>query len=217
MKDLDTLFGAMRAHVARFGGAPELALRSPGGENVSLVVPVPDEVASRLADMGASVAGGDHLAYAAEGMHLTVLDLDPWRRVGGDPDVLVERVLDAAGACTPFTAQVRGLNLAPSIVFAQVFADGLGALRRAMVAALDAVAPGRFLPWGPALAGSDAGHVTIVRFTGPVSSALLDRVAARREVELGTFAVRELEVVWLRGKTPDSGDVRRRSCIGAGT
>jgi hypothetical protein len=58
MKDLDALFGAMRAHVARYGAAPELALRSPGGENVSLVVPVPEEVATRLASVGREVAGG---------------------------------------------------------------------------------------------------------------------------------------------------------------
>jgi len=216
MKDLDALFAAMRAHVARFGGAPELALRSPGGENVSLVVPVPEVVGARLEAVGREVAGGAHLVYEPSGMHLTVLNLDPWRRVGGDAGVLVEAALAAAARAAPFQACVRGLNLAPAIVFAQVFGDGLGPLRRAMVAALDALAPGRFLPWGPALAGEDAGHVTVVRFTGPVSGALLDRVAARREVALGTFAVSELEVVWLRGKTPDGADVRRRSCIGAG-
>ncbi|MEZ5120346.1 MAG: hypothetical protein R2736_02005 [Solirubrobacterales bacterium] len=217
MKDLDALFAAMRAHVTQFGGAPELALRSPAGENVSLVVAVPGEVAARLARVAVDVAGGEQLAYAAGAMHLTVLNLDPWRRVGGDAEALVAGALDAAARCAPFEARVRGLNLAPSIVFAQVFGDGLGRLRRAMVAALDSVAPGRFLPWGPALAGEDAGHVTVVRFTGPVSTGLLDRVAARRSLELGTFAASELEVVWLRAKTPRSGDVRRRSCIGAGT
>ncbi|UGS38915.1 2'-5' RNA ligase family protein [Capillimicrobium parvum] len=218
MTDLDALYAAMRAHVTRFGAAPELALRSPGGENVSLVAPVPEEVAARLAAAGRDVAGGEHLAYDAAGLHLTVLNLDPWRRIGADAQALVARALSAAAAAAaPFTARVRGLNLAPSIVFAQVFGDGLGPLRRAMVAALDELAPGRFLPWGPALAGEDAGHVTVVRFTGPVGEALLDGVAARRDLELGTFAVSELEVVWLRAKTPDGAEVRRRSCIGAGT
>jgi hypothetical protein len=58
--------------------------------------------------------------------------------------------------------------------------------------------------------------VTVVRFTGPVSGELIERVAARRALELGTFAVSELDVVWLRGKTPGEGEPRRRSCIGAG-
>lgn len=218
MTNLDALFAAMRAHLERRGTAPELRLASPGGENVSVVARLPEPLAQRLAAVAAEIAVAPHCAYPAGGMHLTVLNLDPWRHVGGDPDALADRALEAAAACAPPEAEVRGLNLAPAIVFAQVLADGLGPLRRAMVRALDALAPGRFLPWGPALAGEDAGHVTIVRFAaaGPVDPALLDAVAARRDLALGRFAVGELELTRLRGKTLAEGTTVRRCAIGVG-
>lgn len=218
MTDLDALFASMRAHLERHGAAPELRLGSPGGENLSVIAPLPDGVARRLAAVAAEIAVPPHRAYDAGGLHLTILNLDPWRRIGGDPDALAATALDAAARCAPFDADVRGLNLAPAIVFAQVLAGGLGPLRRAMVTALDALAPGRFLPWGPALAGEDAGHVTIVRFAaaGPVGADLLDAVAARRATPFGGFRVDELDLVRLRGKTLADGATVRRCAIGVG-
>ncbi|HEU4656869.1 MAG TPA: 2'-5' RNA ligase family protein [Capillimicrobium sp.] len=216
MTDLDALFAAMRAHVERRGAAPELELASPGGENLSIVARLPQDVAERLAAVAREIAAPPHRAYDAAGMHLTVLNLDPWRRVGGDADELARIALATAAGCEPVDADVRGLNLAPAIVFAQVLARGLGPLRRAMVAALDAHAPGRFLPWGPALAGEDAGHVTVVRFGGAVGAALLEAVAARRALPLGRFRIDELELVALRGKTLADGATVRRCAIGVG-
>lgn len=216
MTDLDALFAAMRAHVQRRGAAPELRLASPGGENLSLVARLPEPIAERLAAVASEIAVAPHRPYAAAGMHLTVLNLDPWRRVGGDADALADRALEAAAGCSPVESEVRGLNLAPAIVFAQVLARGLGELRRTMVAALDALAPGRFLPWGPALAGEGNGHVTILRFGGPVDAALLDAVAARRTLPLGRLRIDELELVHLRGKTPADGSTVRRCAIGVG-
>jgi hypothetical protein len=216
MTDLDALYAAMRAHLERHGTAPELELASPGGESLSVVARLPADVADRLAQTAREVAGPVHHAYSADAMHLTVLSLDPWRRAGGDPDELAACALRAVAATAPIEAAIRGLNLAPAIVFAQVRARGLGGLRRAMVDALDAVAPGRFEPWGPALAGAENGHVTIVRFAGPVDAALLDAVAERRTLALGLVRVEELELVQLRGKTLADGSVLQRSAIGVG-
>jgi hypothetical protein len=218
MTDLDALFSSMRAHLERHGAAPELRLASPGGENLSVVAALPERVARRLAAVAREIAAPPHRPYPADGMHLTVLNLDPWRRVGGDADALATAALDAAARCAPVEGEARGLNLAPGIVFAQVLADGLGALRRAMVAALDALAPGRFLPWGPALAGVESGHVTIVRFAaaGPVGDELLDAVAARRAEPYGRLRIDELELVHLRGKTLAEGATVRRCAIGVG-
>jgi 2'-5' RNA ligase len=146
------------------------------------------------ADISAAIApaldrlrplGPAHHYYPPASMHVTVQNLDGLVPSGDPAAALRERV---AGH-PPFRLTVRGLGVAPGVVFALALPGD--ATLRSLRAEL-----GRLLPGGSRRRpGRGLGHANLVRFSGPVSAAFLAELARWRGQDLGSFVVGELELV----------------------
>ncbi|BCJ38495.1 hypothetical protein Athai_59980 [Actinocatenispora thailandica] len=163
-----------------------------GGRWGISVVLLPDsDCAERLDATTAaalSVAGTHWPTGARRSLHVTVRALEAHRSHLPDDDPGVARyraaMRAAAAGCRPARLAFRGLTLTPSGVMACAFPVDAAADEFA-VALGDALGPDG---WFEADVTRDIWYATIVHFTGPIAdpSALVDWVAARRDLDLGT-------------------------------
>jgi 2'-5' RNA ligase len=126
-----------------------------------------------------------HYFYPPETLHFTIRNLN-----GVDPDALQAAALLLRR--TPvFELELRGLNVSSHTVFVQALPcdDTLRSVRRRLDDSLRvSTTPRPRLPAGFA-------HINVVRFRGRVGGSLLAAVARRRNIELGTLTVDEIEIV----------------------
>jgi 2'-5' RNA ligase len=135
-----------------------------------------------------------HYFYPADSMHVTVGGVSRFLSDGSNVAARLAELRAVIGSYPSFDLTLRGLNVSPSTVFAQVIPHGrsLRALRT------DLRMLGRRV--GEA---SDFGdyvrdllpHMNIVRFSGRVTADLLDEVSRSRQMWFGRWTVREVEVI----------------------
>jgi 2'-5' RNA ligase len=135
-----------------------------------------------------------HYYYPPDSMHVTVGSVDRFISEGSNAAARLAELRAIIGSYPPFELTLRGLNVSPSTVFAQVIPHGttLRALRT------DLRTLGR-------RAGEASGfgdyvrdflpHMNIVRFTGRVTADFLKEVSASRQEWLGQWTVRAVEVI----------------------
>jgi 2'-5' RNA ligase len=147
------------------------------------VVRVPADVAQRLEPVLERLRahGPQHHYYGQDSLHVTIRNLDA---LSGD-DLAAARA--AIASHPPFELETCGLNLSPHSVFAVVRpADGtLRSLRRELTE----------LTGGKTGALADLAFANVVRFSGRVDAGFVRELARVRRVELGSWLVREVELV----------------------
>jgi 2'-5' RNA ligase len=138
--------------------------------------------------------GPHHYYYPPDSMHVTVGGVGRFLRGGTDAAARRAELRALIGSHPSFDLTVRGLNVSPGTVFAQVVPHG-GTLRA--------------LRTGLRTLGRQAGgagglgtyardllpHMNIVRFSGRVTGGFLDEVSRSRQAWFGRWTVREVEVM----------------------
>jgi len=165
---------------------------------VSTVIRVPPEVGTRVeAELEPIRARWPaHLFYPVATIHVTVLNLDPYIPGDGPTADAVAAAETALGRHRGFRVTLRGLNVSPWTLFAEVHgadrdvAALRASLRRGLPARADA--PRRDSPLRRAL---PLVLANVVRFTQPVDSDLLRAVRALRGRAFGSFDVGAVEIV----------------------
>jgi hypothetical protein len=162
-----------------------------------------------------------HAFYAPVSMHMTMLNLDPYVASDGDEageEAVIDRAAEALGHYRRFRVALRGLNVSPWTVFAQVYgARGpvsamRASLRRALHEPPDARRRDSRLRRALPLVLSN-----VARFTAPVDPPLLHAVGRRRDDAFGRFDVREVEIVRTDGfLSPGATEAIRRIELGPG-
>jgi 2'-5' RNA ligase len=168
------------------------------GRFVTAIVRPPATLAAALASVADDLRrlDGAHHFYPPASIHVTVLSLVPWLG-GAEAEGRVLAAVQAALAETlPFPLRVAGLGASPSTVFAELDSPGGGivAVRRRLAARLGPAGGER--RWARAvILFLGLAFANLVRFRGPVSPALVDRVRALRRQPLGEFRVEAVEIV----------------------
>lgn len=136
-----------------------------------------------------------HYYYPPDSMHVTVGGVSRFLADGSDAATRLAELRTLIGSYPNFDLTLRGLNVSPSTVFAQVIPHGgtLRALRTDL----------RMLGY-PSNEASGLGHVVrdllphmnIVRFSGRITTDFLNEVSRSRRVWFGRWTVREVELIW---------------------
>ena len=138
--------------------------------------------------------GSHHYYYPPDSMHVTVGGVSRFLSDGSNAAARHAELRAIIGSYPSFDLTLRGLNVSPFTVFAQVIPHGstLRALRT------DLRMLGR-------RAGGASGfgtyvrdllpHMNIVRFSGRVTADFLGEVSSSRQVWFGRWTVREVEVI----------------------
>jgi hypothetical protein len=159
---------------------------------------LPDPAARQLAAAALPLAAPGRYAYPTEALHMTLLNLDPWReRFGPGCEGAAAAVRDALEGAPPVAVGIEGLGLARQSVYARVFSPDASLLRSRLrlVSALG-LPPGWVRGHEPALALLPVGLVNVVRFRAPPGAGAARAVAAAsRGLRVAAFALEELEVV----------------------
>jgi len=138
--------------------------------------------------------GPHHHYYPADSMHVTIGSVGRFLSNGFDTAASLAELRALIGSYPRFDITVRGLNVSPSTVFAQVIPQG-GTLRALRT---DLRMLGR-RAGGPIDFGSYVRdllpHMNIVRFSGRVTPDFLDEVSRSRLVRFERFTVGEVELI----------------------
>jgi 2'-5' RNA ligase len=176
--------------------------------NYAVVIRPPEHVARSVAPVLERLReiGAHHHYYPADSMHVTIGSAARFLSGGFDTADRLAELRSLVGSYPSFDVEVRGLNVSPSTVFAQVVPHGgtLRALRTKlrMLGRRERPTSGLgdhvrdFLP-----------HMNIVRFSGRVSGGFLDEVTRSRQAWFGRWTVGEVEL--LRTDTLLSREGRR--------
>jgi 2'-5' RNA ligase len=135
-----------------------------------------------------------HYFYPADSMHVTVGGVSRFLSDGSNAAARLAELRAIIGSYPSFDLTLRGLNVSPFTIFAQVIPHSrtLRALRTDLRMlsrqAGEAIGFGDyvrdFLP-----------HMNIVRFSGRVTADFLEEVSASRQEWFGRWTVREVEVI----------------------
>jgi 2'-5' RNA ligase len=142
--------------------------------------------------------GPHHYYYPADTMHVTVLVLDGFLPDGSDAAGRFADLRTIIGSYPSFDLALRGLNVSPTTVFAQViphdrtFGRLRGSLRR--LARRSDSQPGSLSSFGVVVRDL-LPHANVVRFSGGVTPNFLDEVSRSRQVRIGRWTIREVELV----------------------
>jgi hypothetical protein len=190
---------------------------------LTTIIRVPEQVGVRIESSLREIRDRwpGHAYYPPASMHVTVLNLDPYVAAGGGEageGTVIERSTEVLGRQRRFRVMLRGLNVSPWTVFAQVYgADGpvsamRASLRRSLHEQSDARRRDSRLRRALPLVLSN-----VARFTSPVDPALLRAVGGRRDHPFGPFDVREIEIVRTDGfLSPAATEVLRRVVLDTG-
>lgn len=148
-----------------------------------------------------------HHRYPPAAVHTTILLLSPYLGIGPDTDeedcarrvaAACDPIGEALSATSPLRVRARGLNLFSSTVFLQLLPRtpaAPAAMRHRLAAGLRKAFPQASaegyegaLPW-------DLLWANLIRFRAAASPALVDAVAARRDLDLGEIRLDSLELV----------------------
>jgi 2'-5' RNA ligase len=134
-----------------------------------------------------------HYYYPADSMHVTVGSVNRFLSDGSNAAARLAELRAIISSYPSFDLKLRGLNISPFTVFAQVIPHG-GTLRALRT---DLRMLGR-------RAGEASGfgdyvrdllpHMNIVRFSGRVTGDFLEEVSGSRQEWFGQWTVREVEV-----------------------
>jgi len=139
----------------------------------------------------------DHHYYPPDTLHVTLRKLGEFHPEDPGVAARLTELRDAVASHPSFDLTVRGLNLSPTTVFAEIIPHGgtfhsLGSQLRGIAArsvhqssskrVLDAVT-------------SNLAHANVVRFSGPVTAGLVKEVSRFRRATFGRWTVREIEFV----------------------
>lgn len=224
-----TAAGELRARLAfeAMGLASRARLRTVGWRRndrldtdfrcLTTIIRVPEQVGVRIESSLREIRHHwpGHAYYPPASMHVTVLNLDPYVAADGDETgegTVIDRSADVLGRQRQFRVTLRGLNVSPWTVFAQVYgADGpvsamRASLRRSLHEQSDARRHDSRLRRALPLVLSN-----VARFSAPVDPALLRAVRRLRDPPFGPFYVREIEIVRTDGfLSPGATHVLRR-------
>jgi 2'-5' RNA ligase len=135
-----------------------------------------------------------HYYYPADSMHVTVAGVSQYLSDGSNAAARLAELRAIIGFYPSFDLTLRGLNVSPFTVFAQVIPHSrtLRTLRTEL----------RMLARG---VGGASGfghyvrdllpHMNVVRFSGRVTADFLDEVSRSRQLRFARWTVREVEVI----------------------
>jgi hypothetical protein len=144
-----------------------------------------------------------HHYYPADTVHVTIRNLDDAARGQCDQQPLVSKIRDLAEGSRSFVLKGKGLGVSPNSVFLQLYPEdrSLADLRHQLSAATSDRDNRRREASG-ILGGLARRHLfekiafaTLIRFSGPVTSAFLAEVARHRETDFGAFLINAFEIV----------------------
>lgn len=159
---------------------------------------LPEAAARRLAAAAAALAGPGRYVYPAESLHLTLLNLDPWRvRFGPGFEGAVPAVREALRGAAPAAVAIQGLGLARQSAYAKAFSPDGSLLRlRLRLAKALGLPPAGARGHEPALALLPVGLVNLVRFSGRLGPEEARAIAgASRGFQVGNLSLEIVEVV----------------------
>jgi len=175
----------------------------PSGPDVAvhqaLVVRVPLRVASSVAPALEGLRQHDphHHYYPPDTMHVTVCKLGQFPSDDLGVAARLAEVRHIAASYSSFALTMRGLNLSPTTVFAQVFPHDktFHSLRRHLGGIaernVDRSSSERIIDG----VARNLAHANVVRFSDLVTTAFLKEVSRLRRMHFGRWTVREVEVV----------------------
>jgi 2'-5' RNA ligase len=187
------------AHL-RKGGRRTFHYLPPSGPEAALgytvIIRPPEHIVSSVAptlDRLRNV-GSHHHYYPADTMHVTIGSVDRFLSDGSNAAAQLAQLRTIIGSYPSFDLTLRGLNVSPSTVFAEVIPHGrtLRSLREGL-RMLSAPA-GEVNTFGVYVRDL-LPHANIVRFSGHVTANFLEEVSRSRQVCFGRWTVREVEVM----------------------
>jgi 2'-5' RNA ligase len=139
--------------------------------------------------------GPHHHYYPPDSMHVTVGGVSRFLVDGSDAATRLAELRTLIGSYPNFDLTLRGLNVSPSTVFAQVIPHG-GTLR--------ALRTDLRMLGHPTNEASGLGHcvrdllphINIARFSGRITADFLNEVSRSRRAWFGRWTVREVELIW---------------------
>jgi 2'-5' RNA ligase len=162
----------------------------------AVVIRPPEHVAASVAPVLRRLReiGPHHHYYPTDSMHVTIGSVGRFLSNGGDAADRLAELRALIGSYPRFDLTIRGLNVSPSTVFAQVIPqDGTLRALRAELRMLGRRAG------GPIDFGSYVRdllpHMNIVRFSGRVRPDFLDEVSRSRPVRFERWTVGEVELI----------------------
>jgi hypothetical protein len=186
--------------LAASAGEKSYALPAHGPAHVDFlttVVRVPEPAAGLLLAAAERLRAIDpaHHYYDRGSLHVTVLNVNGL--LDADAGARLEEVRRLVALHAPFELELRGLNLSASTVLAQAFPVGpaFGRLRRRLLRLHRARAEQTPAQALRRTLLTRIAFANVVRLSGPVSRELLREVGALRDVDVGRFEVREIELV----------------------
>jgi len=150
-----------------------------------VAVPVPEDIRSRVAELGKEIAGEGIIPVKPQNMHLTL------RFIGETPDEGLESIKKSLGSVRfkPFSCNIRGVGVFPSESFVRVVWAGCGS-----GGALEQLADG--------VIGSLRGYGGDEKFSAHLTIARVKRkmdvrpfLQRHADEEFGTFEVKEFHLV----------------------
>jgi len=136
-----------------------------------------------------------HYYYPPDSMHVTIGGVSQFLTDGLNAATRLAELRTLIGSYPGFDLTLRGLNVSPSTVFAQVIPHS-GTLR--------ALRTDLRMLGHPTNEASGLGHfvrdllphMNIVRLSGRVTADFLNEVSRSRRVRFGRWTVREVELIW---------------------
>jgi 2'-5' RNA ligase len=197
------LVGSTRLRLSAGGGSHALP---PSGADAashhSVIIRLPESVAASVAPILERLRehGPHHYYYPADTIHVTVRVLEGSLPGGPDAAARFADLRTIVGSYPSFDLTLRGLNVSPTTVFAQViphdrtFGRLRGSLRRRLARRSSVSQPGSVSSLGGVVRDL-LPHANVVRFSGGVTPNFLDEVSRSRQVRIGRWTVREVELV----------------------
>jgi hypothetical protein len=141
--------------------------------------------------------GPQHYYYPGDTMHVTVLSMDGFLPNDLDATTRLTELCSVISSHPSFELAVRGLNISPTTVFAQIMPHDrtLRSLRCHLraIAKQSCSRAGGHGAYG--VITRTLVHANVVRFSGPVTKGFLDELSRYRQTRFGRWTVREVEYV----------------------
>jgi 2'-5' RNA ligase len=138
--------------------------------------------------------GSHHYYYPADSMHVTVGDASRFLSDDSNATARLAELRAVIGSYPSFDLTLRGLNVSPSTVFAQVIPHDrtLHSLRVGL--RLSGPPADEVKPFGTYIRDL-LPHMNIIRFSGNVTADFLEEVSRSRQVWWGRWTVSEVEIM----------------------
>ncbi len=163
------------------------------------IIRVPSRVASSVAPVLERLRqhNPQHYYYPADTMHVTIRKLGQFAPDDPGAAARLDELRRIAASHPGFELAMSGLNLSPTTVFAQVFPHDqtFHSLRRHLGGIAERNVEQSSSERIIDSVARNLAHVNVVRFSGPVTTKLIEEISRFRWTFFGRWTVREVELV----------------------